>query len=77
MTHQSNIDKRIKELEQKRAPEANRYICYVDVGEDCDLVVARFKQDNDVTDTDTVHVVQFVTPEMVRESDGRIEQKDL
>ena len=44
----------------------NCYVCYVDVGEDRDEVVAKFKLDNNVKDGDKLHVVKFVTPETVR-----------
>ena len=63
----NQILNRIVQLEQIAQPASkqNRYICYVDAGADRDEVLAQFKIDNDVTDTDIIHVVKFVTPETV------------
>ena len=44
----------------------NGHICYVDVGEDRDEVLARYKIEHGLKEGERVHVVRFVTPEMVR-----------
>ena len=60
-----NIQDRIKQLEQRVLPQRsiNRFLCYVDAGEDCDKVVEKFRLDNNVQDGDEIRVIQYVSPE--------------
>ena len=60
-----NIEIRIKQLEQRVLPQRsiNHFLCFVDAGADCDKVVEKFRQDNNVQDGDEIHVMQYVSPE--------------
>lgn len=58
----TNIHSRIKLLEKRLLPQShNSYVCYVDVGQDRDETVERFRLDNNVQDGDRVHVVKYVS----------------
>lgn len=55
------LTKKLEALEQSNTAVNNSYVCYVDVGQDRDEVVERFRLDNNVQDGDIVHVVKFVS----------------
>ena len=58
--YQSNIDKRIKELEQKRNPQRRNYpICFVKPGEDKAEVVSNHRKQHDIPADAVLHVVSF------------------
>lgn len=66
MVYQSNIEKRIKDLEQKTDPASSRNlpVCFIRSGQDKDEVLAKYHLDNDVKAGERVHVVRFISPEL-------------
>lgn len=57
----SNIDKRIKELEQKHMPKRQHYpVCIVFSGKDKTEEIAKHRKQHEMPDDALLHVVTFI-----------------